>query len=249
LLVFCTSAVFANTQAISGLYNTGQDNSHNALASGAVDPHYDLQANPYDGSANAFAVNRYSSWVAPASSNTKWITPCVAGANPCENDHDTVHAGHYIYDLTFNLDAGYSYASISGSWAADNNATMYINGFQVTNGGTTPTVGMTSLSNPVRGFFTQLLNPSHACNPGGARAFVASRQPRPMLRERGNRSSVSRLPRRLTLAERPFSRPFRNGVRRFHSLLNHNSHTRSMGRILLQSACGGTDHWFHHRFL
>jgi len=70
-----------------------------------------------------------NSWIAN-SAVSEWIGPAMAD-QPC------CGLGDYTYDQSFTVSGGAE--TISGRWAADNEATMYVNGVEVAVGGTTAT--------------------------------------------------------------------------------------------------------------
>jgi hypothetical protein len=115
------------------LYNTGVDDNRAKLANNAIDPHYTLP-NPPPGTAVTSpgkAVATSWPWFASPNSSS-WIAPTIN--SPPGNTQQPGNA-HYIYVMNaFTLPPGGdpNTASISGLWAADNSATMYLNGQQVT---------------------------------------------------------------------------------------------------------------------
>jgi hypothetical protein len=111
--------------SISGLYSTGQLNtSWNQL-----DLHYTILPGSPSNSPNAYTVQPYNilcCWVTNPP-GTWWISPFV----PINGQPDgNAPEGHYIYQTTFML-ASTAGASLSGVWAVDNSATMYLNGLVV----------------------------------------------------------------------------------------------------------------------
>jgi hypothetical protein len=131
---------------LTNLFNTGLSATRVQLADDVVDPHYALPASavpvgmPSDYNSNAVAVSPichsignlcawnkspgcfvYTPWDL-TSTNSKWIAPNYTN-NGCDP------AGGYVYTLNFTLPAGLDPASatISGQWAADNEAYMYLN--------------------------------------------------------------------------------------------------------------------------
>lgn len=120
-------AILIVAQAVPGLFNTGVDDSGNALPDGAVDPHYVFAVNP-DSAATATLVQDSTvfpivtgPWV-PNTANSKWIGPRMETSGAA--------LGDYTYRTTFNLQ-GLDPATvrITGMWAADDGGTaMLING-------------------------------------------------------------------------------------------------------------------------
>ena len=113
---------------IPGLANTGVNGI------GVADSNYTLTSSPSGGTAIGITAN--PNWVAaPTGSNWIGVT----------NGNVTDPVGIYVYRSTFDL-TGVSLAtfSISGAWATDNNASIFLNGLDtgITKGNT----GFTSLS-------------------------------------------------------------------------------------------------------
>jgi hypothetical protein len=116
---------------LGSLFNTGVDNSKVVVASGAIDSHYTLGPVP---TGSPTGVNFYNApqarvalpiWGLPPFNLSAWIAP-AANSSPFGN-------GFYTYTNQFTLPAGTdpATASISGKWAADNGANMYLNGILV----------------------------------------------------------------------------------------------------------------------
>lgn len=108
---------------VPGLFNTGVDDTGNALGDGAVDGHYQIVVNPDGASPEAFVENSAAfpivsgPWVAN-NAGSKWIGPRfdttgAAGAVGA--------GGDYTYRTVFDL-AGYDPATVivTGQWATDN---------------------------------------------------------------------------------------------------------------------------------
>jgi hypothetical protein len=117
------------TSFLDQLYNTGVDNNHAKLAYGAIDPHYTLP-NPPPGtivSAPGHAVATSWPWFAYPDSSS-WIAPTTN--YPPRNTVQPVNTNYTYVMNTFTLPPGAdpSTASISGRWAADDSAEMYLNG-------------------------------------------------------------------------------------------------------------------------
>ncbi len=101
---------------IPGLFNTGTDASNAALAGGnfVADPHYSIV-----GSGPAYTFYGADVWI-PDDANSKWIT-CSANGAGC--------GGVRTYRTTFDL-TGFDpeTVQISGLWAVDNDAQLWLNG-------------------------------------------------------------------------------------------------------------------------
>jgi hypothetical protein len=136
---------------LANLFNTGVNSTHALLADDVVDTHYLLPASavpagmPSDYHNNSVAVspichssggvgcawlNTYVSFLCYVytpwdltSPLSKWIAPDYTNNGCCP-------AGGYTYTLNFTLPPSLNpaTASISGRWAADNQALMYLNG-------------------------------------------------------------------------------------------------------------------------
>ena len=139
----CLWAVQAEAAAIPGLYDTGVDSSNALLPAPSLDPHYTLtqSADPGFPAPRGTIVYVPSSfafytWVSNTSSS-QWIG--------LQSDANTYSPGLYDYDITFDLTGlNPATAVITGEFAADNNATIFLNG--VSTGVTTPTVGFQSFT-------------------------------------------------------------------------------------------------------
>lgn len=140
---------------IPTLFNTGVDNSNVVLPDGSADPHYTLVSAP-DGSGgvtpigtggivvNSSGFPAGGPWLAN-STTSKWLSITAdqtGGANPSSTSSANLSPVPYKYTLTFDL-TGFSpttqLASISGQWASDNKAQMFLNGVKVASIGIAPT--------------------------------------------------------------------------------------------------------------
>ncbi|MEP7339044.1 MAG: putative Ig domain-containing protein [Acidobacteriota bacterium] len=110
--------------AMTGLFNTGVDNSNVVLANGATDTHYSLMKpdTTFD-TTKVLAPPIFSvPWLAN-SATSKWIGP-ASPPNPMD--------GAYTYRTTFELPScTLLTAVINGNWAVDDTATMKLNGVVV----------------------------------------------------------------------------------------------------------------------
>ena len=142
-LAFCSPAFASN--GISGLYNTGVNNSGNVLANGAQDSHYSLNSNganssnnPLTGLSTPYASS--SGWPISNSSGGSGTSGQWLGADIASSwltlfstpgvTLDPVTNGIYTFTTTFTINTGYNplTALISGQWASDNYSQMYLNG-------------------------------------------------------------------------------------------------------------------------
>jgi hypothetical protein len=124
-----SSAAFAQTGSIAGLFNTGVDDSGTPLPGGSVDPHYSLFASvdpQYGPDAIVHVEPVIGGWMANTPTS-KWIGPAA------NQNEGTYEVGEYIYRLTFNLAGDPGATQITGGWAADNGGTIFINGAATTN--------------------------------------------------------------------------------------------------------------------
>jgi hypothetical protein len=113
-LAVLTLAVTPPLLSQINVFNTGVQGCCDLL-----DPNYTLTAAPAGVTlGNVFSTPTVSTWVTP-SSGSSWINPFgVNGTQP---------AGNYTYQETFTL-ASTTGASLTGEFAADNEATMFLNG-------------------------------------------------------------------------------------------------------------------------
>ena len=126
------------SQPIIDLYNTGVDNSRNALGDSVVDPHYTLTSSPSGTVTPAVTTPSTSiaqTWVAN-STTSRWIGPNTASA--------VGPIGDYTYKTTFTLPS-FSAASIVGTLSVDDQIIdILING--VSAGNTVPFGSWTTVS-------------------------------------------------------------------------------------------------------
>jgi hypothetical protein len=154
MLSFCGSAYASKIgssgqSGISGLYNTGVDNSSNVLANGSQDSHYSLVSNGADSSGKPLPSGTttpyaYSSgwpissepsngttgrWIGPDNASS-WITLFSPAQGGPGVSLDPTVTGIYTFTTSFTIDNGFNLntASISGLWAVDNYAQMFLNG-------------------------------------------------------------------------------------------------------------------------
>jgi hypothetical protein len=139
---------------LGALFNTGVDDSGGLLPDDAVDTHYTLppadvpgpNLMPSDYFGNAVAVSDISHTVPGCGWRTSWgpsdewvpwglapdpaFQPAVSKwIGPDYTNNGCNPSGNYTYTMTFNLPASLNpaAATISGRWAADNAALMYLN--------------------------------------------------------------------------------------------------------------------------
>jgi hypothetical protein len=113
----------AQAAEISGLFNTGVDNTKTLLGDNMVDTHYVIDPswiaiagnNPPPAFPNAWLLNS-------SSSASRWITPVE---EPGPSTSETL----YVLTLNFDL-SGFdpATASFSGRWATDNSGDVFLNG-------------------------------------------------------------------------------------------------------------------------
>lgn len=141
----------AQAATITGLFNTGVDAFGVALAggNGVTDTHYSIAASTEPGVVGNQAVTYHNPGYPADDANSRWVSLSANGM--------TVGNGSTtVYRLTFDL-TGFDYttAAISGIFAADNGATVYLNG--ANSGFTNATYGAFTAFNLTSGF-TQGLN-------------------------------------------------------------------------------------------
>lgn len=120
----------SNASQVPGLFNTGVNSDRYLLNPGNVDLHYTLigSADPAHRGPNAYVADPIpTGYWAGNSTVSQWIAPAVAEGYPTGG---TLHPpGDYIYRLSFDLtDLNPATVAISGVWAADNTATLVLNG-------------------------------------------------------------------------------------------------------------------------
>ena len=111
---------------ITNLFNTGVDASRATLSGGAMDPHYRLVSSADSQSPGPaayvflFVPGNYVGGNGP---NSAWIAPQDSAEGPGSA------SGNYDYQTSFTLSASsVASAAISGSFAADDSATILLNG-------------------------------------------------------------------------------------------------------------------------
>jgi hypothetical protein len=112
------------------VFNTGVDNSGNALTPGTQDTHYTLTTTDCNVAACstyvATAVNNHPAWI-PNTPTASWINPGPAGVTDGTVNYPS--DAFYTYTTTFNL-TGDSLSSVllTGSWTSDNDSVLLLNG-------------------------------------------------------------------------------------------------------------------------
>ncbi len=123
VLATLAAAVPAGAATIAGLYSTGVDATGAATTGHGADLHWTLgEAPAYTGGTNgAFPIGP---WVADTATS-RWITPTT---NASDNNAVTTFSFTTTFDLT-----GYKAATahVSGTFAADDQTTIFLNGVQV----------------------------------------------------------------------------------------------------------------------
>jgi hypothetical protein len=130
----------AQLTTITGLFTTGVDNSNVLLGNNVTDSHYVVTAKPAGAPADNLGSSMTVSTALPAgwaanTSGARWVTtpgtPAkgtgTGGANPQRV------SGTFDYTLTFTMPVGaqLTTVSITGTGAADDSATIYVNGVLV----------------------------------------------------------------------------------------------------------------------
>lgn len=120
LILMAANSAVGGPVLVSGLYDTGVGGI------GSNDLHYVLTSVP-SGPSTAMGIDASgTSWASPPA-GTNWIAPTVFGTatDPVANP-----VGDYVYELIFSIlpSVDFSDIVISGQWAADNAATMSLNG-------------------------------------------------------------------------------------------------------------------------
>ena len=114
------AAVSVVQAQVTGLFDTGVDDSGNPLAIGEVDQHYVLRQAPIgSGFTEAYAIVGHPAWVTPTA-DSHWIGPTESSVTDPE--------GLYIYKLLFDIgNTVPAYLRVSGKWATDNSAEIFLN--------------------------------------------------------------------------------------------------------------------------
>jgi len=116
------STLISTPNHISGLYNTGVDNSGALLTQGTADPHYTIVSGPVTGTLYVPVPNPV--WTA-RTSNSQWISPSAVQSA-------SLPAGAYQYRTTFTVMGPPSGASITVSCSADDSISdVRLNGTSV----------------------------------------------------------------------------------------------------------------------
>jgi hypothetical protein len=178
IVAFVALPVHADLISISDLYNTGVDNSGNAIANGATDTHWSVVGSPtisgtanyYNGSPKAYYIDQYNGGKFGPTGTSSWISPPNATAatspyTPVSPAQDVVVAVYqfvptdYTYQTTFTLPAGFLSASISGKWVCDNDSQgIFLNGNLLTDLVNNPTGGYQEFTTSNQSFFTSGTN-------------------------------------------------------------------------------------------
>lgn len=137
VLVLATVSAFAGSITDIGLFSTASDGAGGIIPAGPPDPHYTVDGGNAYLVTDGIPVTAPYNWVAN-STVSAWIsfTPFVGAVEALT---DTT----YIYETTFDL-TGYNLATviITGQWAVDNHASMYLNS------SSTPVTSLTNGGNP-----------------------------------------------------------------------------------------------------
>ena len=117
---FCQPQI-ARCESIVGLFSTGVDDVGKVLLDGQVDLHYEIDG----GFLPSYAIAKAPAWAEPPA-NASWIGP----SSSTENDP----VRNYSYTTSFILN-GFDpdTATITGNWATDNDAHIYLNGLYTGN--------------------------------------------------------------------------------------------------------------------
>lgn len=113
----------AQAVSITGLYNTGVNDTNALLVDNAVDSHYTIASTSWTAIAGNNPPAAFpGAWILNSdSAASRWIAPATQPADSV----DTL----YVVNLSFNL-TGFdsATASFSGRWAADNQGYVSLNG-------------------------------------------------------------------------------------------------------------------------
>jgi len=135
LLSFLFPLALSAQVSISGIFNTGVNDTGEVLAAGSQDSHYSISSSD-TGASSLYTVGPYEgAWTSDSSSTSSWISPYQDSgeASNIYTTQDTV----YYYSLTFSIDTMDNLSAydidISGSWASDNESSLYLNGLDAAN--------------------------------------------------------------------------------------------------------------------
>lgn len=148
---------------IPTLYSTGVDDYRMLLASGTLDPHYQLVSSPEGYTEDALKITPHSAWTSAQAedANSGWIGPTATAAS------SGVAPGTYVYETTFDL-RGFliDTAELTVAVARDDSlAGVYLNGDPVTYSQAGYTLG--SPFTITSGFVDGINTLSFAVNNGG----------------------------------------------------------------------------------
>jgi len=125
-VAFLVLVPFGMSQAapITGLYNTGVDDTSALLVDNAVDTHYTIGSTSWTAIAGNNPPPAFpGAWILnSASTASRWIAPAT---QPTSDTSDTLYVVSLSFDLT-GFDS--ATASFSGRWAADNQGYVTLNG-------------------------------------------------------------------------------------------------------------------------
>jgi hypothetical protein len=129
----------AATTTISGLFNTGVDNTGTVTTGNGADAHWKLAGVGLDSGYGPAAYTSGQNGVWPIGpwiaedANSRWLTPSPVILDTLDQQPNP--DGYYQYSLTFTLPE-FSAASFSGRFAADNDVTnITLNGHDLTQPG------------------------------------------------------------------------------------------------------------------
>lgn len=134
-LAGAVNAAFGQTVSIAGLYATGVDNGGVALAGdGVLDNHYVVTANTAGNSQYggiSYTIKTTAGGVLPGwvsnSSTSRWIIDPRPGSQDGSSNRPS---GTFDYTISFDLPVGsiLSTVAIAGAGAAEDSATIFVNG-------------------------------------------------------------------------------------------------------------------------
>lgn len=172
LAALAFTAWAAPVHAVSlSLFNTGLSSTGALLSDGATDPHYTVNGASAVAVDSGFPISPAGPWTANTS-NSRWIAPSA-------NQSVGNLPGTYAYSTTFDLTGlDPATANLTGSFAADNGASMAINGNPV--GATTGDTFQFAPFNVTSGFIAGLntvtftvLNETSTTNPTGLQVEIS----------------------------------------------------------------------------
>ncbi len=116
---------------VAGLFNTGVNNGGTLATLDTADSHYALVSVPSGSAGTAWVVPPQSPGWCSGATSANWVSPAIGAPWP--------DPGQYVYRLVFNMVDALGHpldpntATITGNWAADDEAMLFLNGTWLAN--------------------------------------------------------------------------------------------------------------------